>query len=150
MFTRKGTNMGFKELGISEDIIKVLKRTGITEPTEIQEKSIGAIKAGRDVIAEAQTGTGKTLAFLIPMFENISPGINAVQGLIITPTRELAIQITEEAKKLKEAKIIDHPTATRIVLGVPQKVPLLVWQLTADYCQHGEDLPTAEELAWGI
>ena len=53
-------------------------------------------------------------------------------------------------KKLKEAKIIDHPTATRIVLGVTQKVPRLVWQLTANYCQHGEDLPTAEELAWGI
>ena len=99
--------MGFKELEISEDIVRVLKSTGITEPTEIQEKSIGAIKAGRDVIAEAQTGTGKTLAFLIPMFENISPGINAVQGLIVTPTRELAIQITEEAKKLKEAKDIN-------------------------------------------
>jgi ATP-dependent RNA helicase DeaD len=99
--------MGFKELEISEDIIKVLKKTGITEPTEIQEKSIGAIKAGKDVIAEAQTGTGKTLAFLIPMFENISPAINAVQGLIVTPTRELAIQITEEAKKLKEAKDIN-------------------------------------------
>ena len=99
--------MDFKELGISEDIIKVLKQTGITEPTEIQEKSIRPIREGRDVIAEAQTGTGKTLAFLIPVFENISPKTNEVQVLIVSPTRELAIQITDEAMKLKEARDIN-------------------------------------------
>ncbi|MCC5437548.1 DEAD/DEAH box helicase [Clostridium botulinum] len=94
----------FKELGLSDSIIDVLKKQRIIEPTPIQEESIMVIKNGNDVIAEAQTGTGKTLAFLLPMFENISPDINAIQGLIITPTRELAIQITEEAMKLKEAK----------------------------------------------
>ncbi|APC80634.1 TPA: DEAD/DEAH box helicase [Clostridium botulinum] len=94
----------FKELGLSDSIIDVLKKQRIIEPTPIQEESIMLIKNGNDVIAEAQTGTGKTLAFLLPMFENISPDINAIQGLIITPTRELAIQITEEAMKLKEAK----------------------------------------------
>ena len=99
--------MNFKELGINEDILKVLKNSGITNPTAIQEESIRFIKEGRDVIAEAETGTGKTLAFLLPIFENISPDINAVQALIITPTRELAIQITEEAMKLKEAKDIN-------------------------------------------
>lgn len=99
--------MNFKELGISENIIKVLKQNGITEPTPVQAESISLIKAGKDVIAEAQTGTGKTLAFLLPIFENISPKIDAVQALIITPTRELAIQITEEAKKLNSAKDIN-------------------------------------------
>ncbi|NFI06420.1 DEAD/DEAH box helicase [Clostridium botulinum] len=94
----------FEELGLSDSIIAVLKKQRIIEPTPIQEESIMLIKNGNDVIAEAQTGTGKTLAFLLPMFENISPDINAIQGLIITPTRELAIQITEEAMKLKEAK----------------------------------------------
>ncbi|NEZ74092.1 DEAD/DEAH box helicase [Clostridium botulinum] len=94
----------FEELGLSDSIIDVLKKQRIIEPTPIQEESIMLIKNGNDVIAEAQTGTGKTLAFLLPMFENISPDINAIQGLIITPTRELAIQITEEAMKLKEAK----------------------------------------------
>ncbi|HDK7179077.1 TPA: DEAD/DEAH box helicase [Clostridium botulinum] len=94
----------FKELGLSDSIIDVLKKQRIIEPTPIQEESIMVIKNGNDVIAEAQTGTGKTLAFLLPMFQNISPDINAIQGLIITPTRELAIQITEEAMKLKEAK----------------------------------------------
>ncbi|NFL96112.1 DEAD/DEAH box helicase [Clostridium botulinum] len=94
----------FEELGLSDSIIDVLKKQRIIEPTPIQEESIMFIKNGNDVIAEAQTGTGKTLAFLLPMFENISPDMNAIQGLIITPTRELAIQITEEAMKLKEAK----------------------------------------------
>ncbi len=95
--------MNFKDLGINEDIVNILKNSGIITPTPIQEESITLIKEGRDVIAEAQTGTGKTLAFLLPIFENISTDINAVQGLIITPTRELAIQITEEAMKLKKA-----------------------------------------------
>ncbi len=94
----------FEELGLSDSIIDILKNQRIIEPTPIQEESIMLIKNGNDVIAEAQTGTGKTLAFLLPMFENISPDINAIQGLIITPTRELAIQITEEAMKLKKAK----------------------------------------------
>lgn len=99
--------MNFKDLGINEGIIKVLKNQGIVTPTPIQEESILPIINGNDVIAEAQTGTGKTLAFLIPLFENICPTSNKVQGLIITPTRELAIQITEEAMKLKEAKNIN-------------------------------------------
>lgn len=96
--------MKFKKLEISDDILMILKNQGISNPTPIQQQSIILIKEGSDVIAEAQTGTGKTLAFLLPMFENMSSNINTIQGLILTPTRELAIQITDEAKKLKEAK----------------------------------------------
>lgn len=107
MVLMKGNIMDFKEIGISGDIISVLRKSGIKEPTEIQQKCIGAIKEGRDVIAEAQTGTGKTLAFLLPLFESISPASNHVQGLIISPTRELAIQIAAEASKLKEARDIN-------------------------------------------
>ncbi|MEG2936200.1 MAG: DEAD/DEAH box helicase [Clostridium sp.] len=98
--------MTFKELGINEDIIKVLKRNGITIPTDIQKGSIKDILRGKDVIAEAQTGTGKTLAFLLPIFEKLSPESKSIQCLIVAPTRELAIQITEEAMKLKEGKDI--------------------------------------------
>lgn len=94
----------FKKLGLNDDILNLLKIQGISEPTEVQEQSIELIKQGRDVIAEAQTGTGKTLAFLLPLFDNMSADINAIQGLIVTPTRELAIQITEEAKKLATSK----------------------------------------------
>lgn len=99
--------MNFKELGISENIINTLKKAGITSPTPIQEASISLIKNNKDVIAEAQTGTGKTLAFLLPIFENINPELKATQAVILTPTRELAIQITEEANKLKEGKDIN-------------------------------------------
>lgn len=99
--------MTFKELGISENILTILNNSGIKEPTAIQKDSIEIIKKGTDVIAEAQTGTGKTLAFLLPIFENICTTENYVQGLIITPTRELAIQITEEALKLKVGKDIN-------------------------------------------
>lgn len=99
--------MSFEELGINCDIIKILKMDGITNPTPVQEESIIPIKEGNDVIAEAQTGTGKTLAFLLPIFENISPDKDFVQGLIITPTRELAIQIENEAEKFKKVKDIN-------------------------------------------
>lgn len=98
--------MTFKKLGVSEDIINILKRNGITTPTDIQRGSISQILNGKDVIGEAQTGTGKTLAFLLPIFENISPAADKIQCLILAPTRELAIQITEEAEKLKEGKDI--------------------------------------------
>lgn len=99
--------MDFKKLGISKGIIEILKDSGIKEPTPIQEQCIEIIKEGKDVIAEAQTGTGKTLAFLLPILENTSIESEDVQSLIITPTRELAIQITDEANKLKKAKNIN-------------------------------------------
>lgn len=96
--------MNFKNLGIGQDLVNILNKNGISTPTPIQEQSISIIKEGKDVIGEAQTGTGKTLAFLLPIFENINLNNNNVQALIITPTRELAIQITEEANKLKVGK----------------------------------------------
>ena len=96
--------MNFKNLGIGQDLVNVLNKNGISTPTPIQEQSISIIKEGKDVIGKAQTGTGKTLAFLLPIFENINLNNNNVQALIITPTRELAIQITEEANKLKVGK----------------------------------------------
>lgn len=99
--------MNFIELGISKGIIDILKHSGITEPTPIQMESIPAIADGKDVIAEAQTGTGKTLAFMLPIFEKIDPEMESVQCLIITPTRELAIQITDEANKLTKSKNIN-------------------------------------------
>ena len=99
--------MNFKDLGISEPLVQVLKKSGITTPTSIQEECIPLIKDYKDVIAQAQTGTGKTLAFLLPLFENISPDVFATQALIITPTRELALQITEEANQLAKGKAIN-------------------------------------------
>ncbi|MBS5786655.1 MAG: DEAD/DEAH box helicase [Clostridioides difficile] len=99
--------MDFKDLKINDNMINVLKQNGIESPTPIQEKSILPIMYGRDIIAQAKTGTGKTLAFLLPIFEQISTDSKNVQALILTPTRELALQITEEAKKLSKAKEIN-------------------------------------------
>ncbi|MBW5448739.1 DEAD/DEAH box helicase [Cohnella sp. CFH 77786] len=90
----------FQELGIGEERAALLRRMGISAPTPIQEQAIPTVLAGRDVIGQAQTGTGKTLAFVLPMLERLNPSAPHVQGLIVSPTRELAIQITEEVKKL--------------------------------------------------
>ncbi|MCK1994637.1 DEAD/DEAH box helicase [Peribacillus muralis] len=89
----------FIDLGVSPAINTILKQIGITTPTPIQEKAIPDILAGRDVIAKAQTGTGKTLAFLLPILEKVDPAASHIQSLIVTPTRELALQITAELKK---------------------------------------------------
>ncbi len=99
--------MDFKSLGINSDLINILKKNGIHTPTPVQEESIETIKQGQDLIAEAGTGTGKTLAFLLPIFEKINPKCTDVQTLILTPTRELALQITNEADKLNEDKKIN-------------------------------------------
>ncbi|NMM51636.1 DEAD/DEAH box helicase [Paenibacillus aquistagni] len=90
----------FKKIGICPELVQQLKELGIHTPTPIQEASIPLIQKEQDVIAEAQTGTGKTLAFVLPMLERINTARDDVQGLILTPTRELAIQITTELKKL--------------------------------------------------
>lgn len=99
--------MNFRDLGISKNIADRLHREGINSPTPIQEESIGLIKSGKDVIAEAQTGTGKTLAFVLPVFENLDVNSKNTEVLILTPTRELAIQIYDECKKLQEVKNIN-------------------------------------------
>lgn len=92
--------MNFKDLGINENLILTLKKHGITTPTPIQSESIPYILNNKDIIGEAKTGTGKTLSFLIPIFQKINSKNNNTQILILSPTRELAIQITDEAKKL--------------------------------------------------
>ncbi|MFP7297493.1 DEAD/DEAH box helicase [Neobacillus niacini] len=90
----------FKSLGISESTVNKLKEFGVAKPTPIQEKAIPFVMNGKDVIAQAQTGTGKTFAFILPILEKIDPLASHVQVLIVTPTRELALQITEEFVKL--------------------------------------------------
>ena len=92
----------FTATGIRKEIDEVLKQNGITHMTPVQEQAIPAAMTGKDIIVQAQTGTGKTLAFLLPILEKIKVGTPAVQALIITPTRELALQITAVAEKLTQ------------------------------------------------
>jgi ATP-dependent RNA helicase DeaD len=88
----------FEELGIKKSIIDGLKEIGFEAPFPIQEATIPVLLSGRDVIGQAHTGTGKTAAYSISMLQNIEPN-KKIQGLIIAPTRELALQITAEIKK---------------------------------------------------
>ncbi|GAB2555815.1 DEAD/DEAH box helicase [Gracilibacillus alcaliphilus] len=94
----------FNELGISTPIMKALERMGFEEATPIQSQTIPLGLAGKDVIGQAQTGTGKTAAFGIPMLEKIDVNQRVIQGLVVAPTRELAIQVSEELHKLGKIK----------------------------------------------
>ncbi len=95
----------FKNLGLSPNTIESLRRKGYEEPTPIQEKIIPLLlNQKKDVIGQAQTGTGKTAAFGLPLIEKISCKNKNVQALILTPTRELAIQVAEEINSLKGKK----------------------------------------------
>src|SRR5262245_6181362 len=85
----------FAGLGIAEPILKAIAEVGYEAPTPIQEKTIPPLLAGRDLIGQAQTGTGKTAAFAIPILQRIDPSLPATQALVLAPTRELAIQVAE-------------------------------------------------------
>ena len=90
----------FEHLGLSDAMLKALEKKGYGYPTTIQAEAIPHFMEWKDVIAKAPTGTGKTFAFGIPMIEHIDPESEAVQGLILAPTRELAIQIGDELRGL--------------------------------------------------
>ena len=94
------SNITFESLGLSEAMLKALEKKGYGYPTTIQAEAIPHFLKWEDVIAKAPTGTGKTFAFGIPMIEHIDPKSEDVQGLILAPTRELAIQIGDELRGL--------------------------------------------------
>ncbi|MEG0277354.1 MAG: DEAD/DEAH box helicase [Coprobacillus sp.] len=91
----------FNELGLSSDVLKGIEKMGYVSPSPIQEKSIPVLLEGRDMIGQAQTGTGKTLAFGSVLLSKISKSKDRnVQAIILSPTRELALQIHEELKRI--------------------------------------------------
>ena len=94
------SNITFADLGLSQEMLKALEKKGYGYPTTIQAQAIPEFMQWKDVIAKAPTGTGKTFAFGIPMIEHIDAGSDAVQCLILAPTRELAIQIGDELRSL--------------------------------------------------
>jgi ATP-dependent RNA helicase RhlE len=93
--------MSFDDLGLSPEILRAVHDEGYTVPTPVQEQAIPIALAGKDLIARAQTGTGKTAAFALPILERLkkhanasfSPARHPVRALIVTPTRELAVQV---------------------------------------------------------
>ncbi|HIF9399005.1 TPA: DEAD/DEAH box helicase [Photobacterium damselae] len=95
--------MSFSKLGLSDPIVQAVTELGYNEPTPIQNKAIPVILLGKDVLAAAQTGTGKTASFVLPMLERFNDGVKVrpkrVRGLILAPTRELVAQVAENIEK---------------------------------------------------
>ena len=130
---------GFKALGLSEPTLKALKDKGFEEPTEIQKLAIPRLlEEGTEIVGQAQTGTGKTAAFALPIIETIDASSSAVQALILVPTRELAGQVAEEIGSLRgerklevtpiyggasmEAQLKKLRKGVQIVVGTPGRI----------------------------
>ena len=130
---------GFRALGLSDDILDALEKKGYEVPTPIQQQTIPLLLNGDlDIVGQAQTGTGKTAAFGLPILERFDPNQKSVQALVLAPTRELAIQTAEEIKSFKGSKRIWITTVyggspigaqmrelekgTHVVVGTPGRV----------------------------
>jgi len=109
--------MSFAELGLEQRLLTAIESKGYTVPSPIQEKAIPAILAGNDVMAAAQTGTGKTAAFTLPLLQKLAKGqraqANQVRALVLTPTRELAAQVAESVSTYGA----DLPLTSTVVFG---------------------------------
>ena len=124
----------FNQLGLDEALVNALKLQEILEPTAIQEQAIPFILAGRDVLGQSETGTGKTLAYLLPLFQKIDTQRKETQAMILTPTHELAIQIQREIETLAKnsglavtsAAIIGNVNIARQIEKLKQKQHIIV------------------------
>lgn len=113
---------GFAELGLSADILLALEKKGFTKPSPIQAGVIPLLLAGKkDIIGQAQTGTGKTAAFALPLLELLDPQKNEIQAIVMAPTRELAIQVAEE---IKSFVVADPVTVQTIYGGNPMRLEI--------------------------
>jgi ATP-dependent RNA helicase DeaD len=106
----------FKTLGLSAQVLRVLEELGYEEPTPIQIHAIPPLMSGRDLLGSAATGTGKTAAFALPLVERLQEKARAVQALIMTPTRELAMQVAEAVHRYGRHR---HVTVLPIYGGQP-------------------------------
>src|SRR5258706_1419940 len=98
----------FEHFGISEELNNAISSLGFEEATPIQAQAIPLMLAGKDLIGQAQTGTGKTIAFGIPLIEHIDASAKHTQAIVLCPTRELAIQVAEEFGLLLKYKRTIH------------------------------------------
>ncbi len=128
----------FADLPLRPNILQVISRVGYQFPTPIQSAFIPAAVTGRDFIGKAQTGTGKTAAFLLPIYQQLKPGVPGPSALILSPTRELAAQIGEEAKKFGQSlgisstvimggegfrsQIRDLQNGAQVIIGTPGRI----------------------------
>ena len=132
-------NLKFEELNVDEKILKAIGDMGFEEASPIQAKAIPVVLEGKDIVGQAQTGTGKTAAYGIPMLQSIDPKLKCVQAVVLCPTRELAVQVAEEIRKLAKymsdikvlpvyggqeivRQIKSLKTGVQIVVGTPGRV----------------------------
>ena len=101
---------GFSALSITEPWTTRLAELGITEPTEVQSAAIPVLLAGRDAVVRSLTGTGKTLAYLLPILQRLDAAVPDLQAVVLTPTRELCVQIADELRKLAQGTPVRHVT----------------------------------------
>ena len=97
----------FSDLGLEPDLLAAIRDVGYETPSPIQEQTIPLLLEGKDVIGQAQTGSGKTAAFGLPMLQYVDPSEHEVQGLVLTPTRELCIQVTQALRAYGARKGVD-------------------------------------------
>src|ERR1700709_1575155 len=97
----------FSDLGLEPALLEAVRDVGYDTPSPIQEQAIPPLLEGHDMIGQAQTGSGKTAAFGLPMLQYVDPDEDDVQGLVLTPTRELCIQVTQALRAYGKAKGID-------------------------------------------
>src|SRR5262245_22699488 len=129
----------FSELGLSAELLKAIDKLGFEQASPIQAEAIPALMSGRDVVGQSQTGSGKTAAFAIPAIEKTDPQVRGVQVLILCPTRELAVQVSEEVHQLAifkrgiralpiyggqsyERQFVGLREGAQIVIGTPGRV----------------------------
>ena len=105
----------FEDMHLAPSLISALSKQGITEPTYIQEKMFAPMTEGKDIIAVSKTGTGKTLAYLLPVFTRIDPSVRSAQCIIMAPTYELASQIYKQSKLLAENA--DSDIRSALIIG---------------------------------
>ena len=108
--------MTFDALGLSKELLSAVRDAGYTHPTPIQEQAIPLILKGRDVMGLAQTGTGKTAAFTLPMVDRLMDGPRRTRALVLTPTRELCVQVEESVRKYSRHSAL---SAVSVYGGVP-------------------------------
>src|SRR5437588_9543533 len=99
--------IGFSELGLEPALMEAVHDVGYESPSSIQEQAIPPLLEGRDVIGQAQTGSCKTAAFGLPMLQYVDPSAPELQGLVLTPTRELCIQVTQALRAYGARKGVD-------------------------------------------
>ena len=114
------TMTAFADLGLSEPTLQALQDVGYEQPSPIQEQAIPPLLQGQDIIGQAQTGSGKTAAFGLPMVEHVDPTAGEVQALVLTPTRELCIQVTQALRTYGARKGID---VVAVFGGAPIRTP---------------------------